>query len=169
MQRKSQRKSKAWSYFEEHQLPNGKKGTRCKKCGDDLSYTGSTSNMLGHLESKHPEILKEMEKTQEEEKLSQTQLSGPRSMFKLTPLPPATSNVITKALVKYITADMLPLRTVESENFLSLLRTLEPRYSPPSRTALTQTELPRYYTTQRSSQRAPCQRSEQRQELHIQL
>ena len=44
---------------------------------------------------------------------------------------------LTEALVIYIAGDLLPLSTVDSENFKNLMEHAEPRYQMPSRTFLT--------------------------------
>ena len=48
---------------------------------------------------------------------------------------------ITNALVMFIAGDLLPTSLVDSANFRALLRTLDPRYTVPSRQYFTHTLL----------------------------
>ena len=47
-----------WSFFNKN---NDSSSCKCKKCGKELKYTGSTSGMISHLRSTHKQEMLEKE------------------------------------------------------------------------------------------------------------
>ncbi|XP_071105261.1 E3 SUMO-protein ligase ZBED1-like [Haliotis cracherodii] len=62
-------------------------------------------------------------------------------------LPPNSerSKAITKALAQFIVKDLQPFSIVESEGFVNLIKTLEPRYKLPNRKTLSKKIIPEMY------------------------
>ncbi|XP_046335904.1 E3 SUMO-protein ligase ZBED1-like [Haliotis rufescens] len=62
-------------------------------------------------------------------------------------LPPNSerSKAITKALAQFIVKDLQPFSIVESEGFVNLVKTLEPRYKLPNRKTLSKKIIPEMY------------------------
>ncbi|XP_067301389.1 E3 SUMO-protein ligase ZBED1-like [Pseudorasbora parva] len=56
---------------------------------------------------------------------------------------------ITESVAFHIAVDMAPISVIEQRGFIRMLKTLDPRYSLPSRHYFARQELPRLYTTER--------------------
>nr|XP_054592602.1 zinc finger BED domain-containing protein 4-like [Nothobranchius furzeri] len=130
--------------------------TKCPLCGNILFWklrkartsvaTFNTTNLIKHLKKHHPrEHDKFLTRWQKGEKRHQESLL--ESFKKQSKLP--ADNVkamgITEKLLNFIVLDDQPLSVVENEGFRSLIEHLEPRYSLPSRTYLSETALPELY------------------------
>ena len=92
-----------------------------------------------HREQKHQEKSK---KTQEKD--CQTQI---KSFFKASFSQPfaaydVTQKALTKALIKSIACDLLPLSIFDSETFRDLLLTAEPKFLIPRRSTIRNTLIP---------------------------
>ena len=141
----STKKSKAWEYFQLVEDKEKKSGTKCKVngCKEGLAYHQSTTAMLKHLESHHPE--KHMECTGKTSAQSQ-QLKITSDDYKMKDLTREKSKQIINAIASFIYQDLKPLKTVESDGFKHLIHTLEPRYQLPVRSTFSDTVIPAHYS-----------------------
>ena len=126
-----------WSSFEK---TNNNKSTKCKLCGIELTYNGSTGSMLHHLKAKHPETI-----PGSSAKATPTM----DSFFKKTSCSTSRASSITKLIASMIGEASLPLGFVEYPRFRELLNFLEPGYKVPSRTHIT-SQLRLLYDAQRA-------------------
>lgn len=121
----------------------------CIKCHDFLIYDGSTSSMRKHLSNSHEDLFSKLVKTEAKVSASQPKISAPE--YKISPISLSKKAMISNKILKFIACEMLPLRTVESSYFIDLLEVLEPRYSVPSRSTLTQYLLPNCFAQAKES------------------
>lgn len=125
---KRAKKSTAWEHFKIES-----DGAKCKYCNAVLRYTSSTTSLLYHLNSQHPGIIREA-------------AAEPASTFAQPTIPTmlaqnmcsgAKAESITQGICRMIEKDMMPIRMVEGEGFKELINIVQPRYSIPSRSAIT--------------------------------
>ena len=126
----------------------------CLVCKDSLKYSGSTSNMMKHLRTRHPLEYAELKGDADME--TATKVSSPS-----TSAQPTLIETITRAqpykndsnkkkelddlVVKMIVEDSQPLSVVEDKGFKRLVNGLNPRYDLPSRREISRTLLPSVY------------------------
>ena len=133
------RKSPVWEFFKEPESvdKNGRsKATKvvpCKLCDQVLADGGGTTNLLNHLQSRHPEEYKRCRSPESQKSSSkQTSLSG---IFKTCTAQHAAS--ISDRIADFVAMDLRPLSVVEGQGFKRLLNFVEPNYTVPSRTHIT--------------------------------
>ena len=131
------RTSRVWEFFEEPEVVSeGGKDVRrvpCKLCEQQLADGGGTTNLLSHLQAKHPEEYKRCTDCLSTKK--QTSLTT--LVRKCSPTSPQRAAVITEKIVEFIAKDMRPLSVVDGDGFKQLINCLEPGYKVPSRTHVT--------------------------------
>ena len=149
-------RSLVWNYFEKSE--DGKT-VICQigNCKAKLSYSGSTSGMNKHVNSRHPGTAQEIS----------TKRSAPDSSIieeedhakKMKPRQPTINEMhekkikfpeghprkkeIDNCIATMILKDLQPFSIVEDEGFKYLLKNLEPRYTLPSRSTVSRTLLPK--------------------------
>jgi len=128
----------------------------CNHCSKNFKFsTKATSNLITHLRRCSPNLhlkytnLKkkhqaQLKKTKAHQAQNQPSIS---SFFQATYSQQfasydATQKTLTKALLKSIACDQLPLSIVESQTFRNLLLTAEPRYVFPTRTTFRNSLIP---------------------------
>ena len=133
-------RSFVWKHFSE---PSPDKKTVCKHCKGSYRFTGGTTNLLNHLKSMHPSVLREADV-----KIEATAASAGMTRFGTKPIGSfgalhttrgcsvTRSNQITELVVDWIIGDMRPLGIGNDQGFRNLLRFIEPGYSVPSRTTV---------------------------------
>ena len=109
----------------------------CKTCDKKVKYSSkASSNLITHLKRCSPSSYREYRngkrKHQDRMDINENDIYFPTKSLK-----PFTSNddsqkALTKALIKSIACDQLPVNIVDSETFRSLLLIAEPRYVIPS-------------------------------------
>ncbi|KAL7632171.1 UNVERIFIED_CONTAM: hypothetical protein RMT77_017513 [Armadillidium vulgare] len=124
----------------------GKK--KCKIC--QLKLLPKPFNMRRHLSRCHPDIFKNIESKKGKDPTSieiflQSKQSLKRKKSNTEQLPEKSREEIDKALTKWIAADLLPFRSVESPAFRELLNLLNPDYEPPTRKVLATSKLSALY------------------------
>ena len=135
----AKRRSIVWKFFDliEQEKDGIKvKNAACKICVDTiLTYAGGTSNLMHHLEARHPNEYckaKNEESGDESDKpMKQTSLPV-RPSVKRCSL--ARSKEINTAIVDFVALDLRPIAVVDGCGFNKLLTCLEPGYTVPSRT-----------------------------------
>ena len=125
----------------------------CNNCKKKLKFsTKASSNLITHLKrcSPHlyPKYINFKRKHQENTMKAKVDHSQPpiKSFFQTSSQRfasyDATQKALTKALLKTIACDQLPLSIVDSQTFRNLLLTAEPRYVIPSRSTFRNSLLP---------------------------
>lgn len=141
------KKSSVWKYFEEKP---GNKDALCLICKETLKHHGNTTNLVKHLDKRHPTEKAQMEEGKQDSR-SSTGNEPPLKQMKLTdktePYPPShfRKKLLDDKLIRYICKDTKPLKTVDDKGFRDLLETADPRYVIPSRKSVTTDLLPAKY------------------------
>ena len=142
----SSKRSKIWVYFELLEKDNENKiFTRCKvnNCKEKLLFHNSTTAMIKHVESQHPEKFKEFQG--KGSKTSNTQLTMNSEELKFKELGADKNKYITEAIAKFICLDMRPINIIEGQGFVQMIRILEPRYKIPARSTFSDNIIPLMY------------------------
>ena len=151
----SRKTSPIWSFFcvaEDTKYAVCNDGKQKLSRGGTTTKTFNTSNLVSHLKSKHVEALKEFERlkaadSQEKQvkvksKLKQQTLEESKDRAKVWDVNDPRAQLVHRRIAEMIALDYQPFSTVEDDGFNRLLRTLEPRYSVPSRRYITETIMP---------------------------
>ena len=131
----------------------------CTLCKLRLNYTGSTTNMIVHLQYRHVAEYNELvsllqkSKSSEQTKLSKLQLprgqlSIAESFGKVMPLTQSSTRWkrLTSAVCQFLAKDLVPI----DAGFWSMLKVFEPRYTFPDRTTFSRHYLPSLYQKQKA-------------------
>ena len=135
----------------------------CTLCKLPLNYTGSTTNMIVHLQYRHVAEYNELvsllqkSKSSEQTKLSKLplprgQLSIAESFGKVMPLTHSFTRWkrFTSAVCQFLAKDLVPIDTVNDAGFRSMLKVFDPRYTLPDRTTFSRHYLPSLYQKQKA-------------------
>ncbi|XP_048833908.1 E3 SUMO-protein ligase ZBED1-like [Brienomyrus brachyistius] len=162
-------KSKVWKYFGFDTDADGCilhwKKIYCRICMAQIAYSGNTSNLSYHLEKNHPEEFCEFVKSNTEQmreafataysKLkseSSQQFSQETLSVKQTcGYENRKHSDLISAIISFICEGMYPVSIVEEPSFISLLKTADPRFVPPSKTELMTKAIPQKYYLVRES------------------
>ena len=104
----------------------------CKLCEQVLADGGGTTNLLNHLQAKHPE---EFKRCSFEGRQSTSKQSSISNIFRNCSAQHAAA--ITDKVADFVAMDLHPLSIVDGRGFKQLFSYIEPGYSLPSRTHLT--------------------------------
>ena len=134
----AKRQSIVWKFFDlVEQEKDGKKikNAACKICVDTiLTYASGTSNLMHHLEAKHPneycKAKNEESGNKSDTPLNQTSLPV-RPSVKRCSL--ARNKEINTAIADFVALDLCPIAVVDGCGFNNLLTCLEPGYTVHSR------------------------------------
>ncbi|KAK7934198.1 hypothetical protein WMY93_005094 [Mugilogobius chulae] len=150
--------SLAWKWFGFERTDVRQLSPICKICNKPVSVkSSSTTNLFHHLRTSHRiqyeeyERLRQLaEKNKAEDvtvKKKSTQLSLADSFTKKVPYERKSEKwqTITDSITNYLARAMLPIQSVEQDGFKDMVKTLDPRYSVPSRTYFSKTALPKLY------------------------
>lgn len=153
--------SVVWTHFGFSKEDIEQNEVKCKHCRETVStIKGNTSNLFQHLEHSH---VTEYEQCMAQKK-TEAAAAAPKRPAKTTQvsITQAFTNAtqyqkdsrrwkeITDAISYYIAKDMAPIATVERSGFKHLVKTLDRRYTVPSRPHFSQTALPNMYKTCRN-------------------
>ena len=161
----SERKiSVIWKFFS---VAEDSKFAVCGKCqvcvarGGTTTKSFTTSNLVQHLQTNHPEVYKEYSEkkaNQEPKQLKETRKRSLHRQLSLTETQELTKvwdindhkaqrvhRKIGEMILEMIAVDCQPLSVVEDVGFKQVLRTLEPHYQCPSRKYYTETVIPKIY------------------------
>ena len=128
-----------WKYFKRCADDNK---VKCSLCGNELSWTGGTSNMRNHIRLKHP--VEDQTSLNSPTNLSNKQPSMTSFINTSTKLSAPQSEQITIAIADMIVTDYMPLSVVEGDGFLKLLNIVAPNYKVPCRNTLRARVIKRY-------------------------
>ena len=152
-------KSKVWRYFgfktDEKGTILTKKEVLCQKCEQKLPYSGIMTNLTYNLKHCHEEEYALLCKAQIPSSSSKPKKKEQIQMDYFTKgfytRGSQRYKTCENAVMDYICKDMEPLSTIDSIPFLQLVKTLDPRYKPSSRSHFTQVLLPAKYESTRAS------------------
>ena len=129
------------------------RNTLCKICRRNVATkTGNTSNLFQHLRQCHPLEHAQLCKTgnapssstSKRKPYQQTIMSALSSIAPYEKTSKRHKDV-THAITQFLAKGMLPIRTVEREEFKNLMRVIHPRYQLPGRKHFSQTAIPHLY------------------------
>lgn len=159
-----------WRYFNVKTMDNSK--AVCNACKIVMSRGKpgkpkdfSTTTMISHLRSKHPDLFNEMTalksassnitacaststSSSDSSSLTHKQQPGIKEVLdkaKLWDINSDNAKRIHLAIAKMIATDMEPYQVVEKPGFIGLLKVLEKRYTVPSRKYFTERVIPDIY------------------------
>ena len=156
-------KSAVWNFFK------AKDGgcAICQVCATTIKNKGgNTSNLLRHLQNKHPVQYSTInprkrkagysvtsEKNVEKNVSSSAQPSISSAFAKATPLMSGSQRhqAITDAITHFLCKDNIPFNTVDRPGFRHLLNVLEPRYEIPNKTTFSKSKVVKLYDVTRES------------------
>ncbi|XP_062302828.1 E3 SUMO-protein ligase ZBED1-like [Osmerus eperlanus] len=162
-------KSKVWKYFGFDTDSDGCilhwKRIYCRICMTQIAYSGNTSNLSYHLEKNHPEEFCEFVKSNTDQMreafataYSKRKPEGPfhQQHPQETPKPNLgyenrRHSDLTSAVLSFICEGMYPVSVVEEPTFQALLKTTDPRYSPPTKSDIAKKFLPHVYQRSREA------------------
>ena len=143
--KKRRNTSRIWDYFgfyEDDEKKILKNEAICKICKVGLKYTGSTSNLLYHVSSCHPE--KKFTGEGEHEPSKQTTLFA-YQVKKPYSFESAQAQKLHLKVTEFIVEQLLPMSIVEKPAFKELVEALDPQYKVLSRASLMRTFIPKMY------------------------
>ena len=165
----NRKRSSIWTFFT---TAENTKFATCSVClkevprGGQSTKSYTTTNLINHLKSKHPEEYKnyeELKVTKEKETNSKDrQSSGNEAKLKQVTLPEARdllkpwdindhrAKSIHIKIAEMIALDCQPYSLVEDVGFKALVRALEPKYQIPSRRYFCETVIPEMVCTMES-------------------
>jgi hypothetical protein len=150
VEKKGPRSSAAWRYFGYLKSDEQQRNTLCKICRRNVATkTGNTSNLFQHLRQCHPLEHAQLCKTgnapssstSKRKPYQQTIMSALSSIAPYEKTSKRHKDV-THAITQFLAKGMLPIRTVEREEFKNLMRVIDPRYQLPGRKHFSQTAIP---------------------------
>ncbi|XP_034720742.1 zinc finger BED domain-containing protein 1-like [Etheostoma cragini] len=159
-------KSKVWKYFGFDTDAYGCilhwKRIYCRVCMSQIAYSGNTSNLSYHLEKNHPVEFSEFVKSNTDQ--MREAFASAFSRIKTEPTGPHVQqqsqdpnvrqssgnenrrhNDLTTAVVNFICEGLYPASVVEEPTFKTLMSTVDPGYSPPSKSEMAVKMLPQMY------------------------
>ena len=139
----------------------------CKLCFQSMKYCGNTTNLHFHLRTKHPTEYNDSaaskpssntnndKATNDGKRVSNSgraQLTIPNTIQATLPLPKSSPRykTLTNSVCYFLARDMQPYDTVNDAGFRYMLKTLEPRYTPPDRKTIATTHIPKMYEIEKN-------------------
>ena len=145
------KRSAVWSYFS----GKGEASPVYTLCGESVKASGNTSNMLKHLQLKHPEEFRLIREEQEAAKRLKTKTPSTEGRQQTLAVAFEQGQGYTReslrrkkindALLSLLAVDLQPASIVEDKGSLSFLRVMDPKYQPPSRRTIMRSLLPEKY------------------------
>ena len=146
--------SAVWEYF--HISENYPRIAICKTCNSGISRGGkstksfSTSGLIFHLKSKHPDRHSDFEKNTAQKRKINPSAPAPSvaDLFEKArqfSSDSAKAKGITQKMMEFIALDDQPFSVVDDVGFRRLIKHIEPRYAMPSRRHFSDVCLPELY------------------------
>ena len=146
--------SAVWEYF--HISENDPRIAICKTCNSGISRGGkstksfSTSGLIFHLKSKHPDRHSDFEKNTAQKRKINPSAPAPSvaDLFEKArqfSSDSAKAKGITQKMMEFIALDDQPFSVVDDVGFRRLIKHIEPRYAMPSRRHFSDVCLPELY------------------------
>ena len=123
---KRAKKSSVWDHF----TNKNDNDVSCNLCNAVLKYSSSTSSMMYHLKTRHPQA------SMGEKNYHQSQPTLP-AVLAGRQCDKQCSEAITQKICGMVEKDMLPIDFVSGEGFLELMQLIERDYIVPSRQTIT--------------------------------
>ena len=129
----------------------------CTKCGKTIkTKTGNTTNLLSHLNIKHPNKYADVKKKTEEEKKRNAKRPYEHDLHQVTfkmlakkkeKLETSSSRYkkITDKITGVLIHDFQPFSFIKDRGFKKLMEELEPHYEIPNRTTFSRSVIPMIY------------------------
>ena len=139
-------KADIWTHFGFYSVDGKLDKTHavCKICGAKIKNHGNTTNVKNHVLRFHREVFASTTTTV----VVTSSHCQPNIKEALTATLPSNSvraKKITRSVACFIAMDLRPYSVVENAGFRHMMKTIEPRYKLPSRTTLTDSEVPALY------------------------
>ena len=150
-------KAVIWDYFKV--VEGNQQFARCLECSNQISRGGktaknfNTTNMIDHLQKKHPVEFKDYEEKKKLEELKewndrwQPTMEETRARVKIWDINNPKAERIHRKIAEMMALDYQPLSVVNDIGFTRLLQTVERKYKIPSRKYLTNNVLPKIKET----------------------
>ena len=143
--------SQIWTYFTVCQ--DDPKHAACNACKAKISRGGSTpktfgtTNLIRHLEKKHPGVFSTYKDTaaKRRDAAESQRPQQPSTMAAMFDVNTEKSNAITKKIMEFMALDDQPFSVVQDKGFVNLMKHLSPRYKLPSRRYFSDTALPELF------------------------
>ncbi|XP_047433015.1 dehydrogenase/reductase SDR family member on chromosome X isoform X1 [Mugil cephalus] len=163
-------KSKVWKYFGFDTDADGCilhwKRIYCRVCMSQIAYSGNTSNLAYHLEKNHPVEFSEFVKSNTDQMreafvtafsrikngptgVHAQQQSQEINLQQNLDYENRRHNDLTIAVINFICEGLYPVSIVEEPTFKTLMSTVDPGYSPPSKSDLAVRIVPQLYSCTR--------------------
>ncbi|XP_039895251.1 E3 SUMO-protein ligase ZBED1-like isoform X2 [Simochromis diagramma] len=140
-------KADVWTYFgfrtKEGSKDYDKSYAVCKICTARVKYSGNTTNLRTHVSRHHSDVASNANFKTKRGDPSQRTIEEVN--FSKLPATSTRTTKITQSVLVFICKDMRPLSVVENKGFRNMIKTLEPRYTVPSRQHITDIALPKLY------------------------
>ena len=161
VEKQSRKTSVIWELFN---VDEDTKLAVCETCkakvprGRDTTKSFTTTNLVQHLTSKHPEVYakyqerktnqgpKQPKETRKQSIEQQLFLIEVQDLTKTWNINDARAQQVHRKVSEMVAIDCQPISVVEDVRFRQVLRTLEPRYQCPSRKYFTETIIPKIYS-----------------------
>ncbi|KAM6892681.1 polyprenol dehydrogenase isoform 1-T1 [Lycodopsis pacificus] len=159
-------KSKVWKYFGFDTDANGFilhwKRIYCRVCMSQIAYSGNTSNLMYHLEKNHPVefnayVRSNTDQMREAFAMAFARIKTEPSLVPVQQLSQDTNlkpslddenrrhSDLTIAVINFICEGLYPVSVVEEPTFKTLMSTVDPGYSLPSKSDVAVKMLPQMY------------------------
>lgn len=140
-------KADVWTYFgfrtKEGSKDYDKSYAVCKICTARVKYSGNTTNLRTHVSRHHSDVASNANFKTKRGDPSQRTIEEVN--FSKLPATSTRATKITQSVLVFICKDMRLLSVVENKGFRNMIKTLEPRYTVPSRQHITDIALPKLY------------------------
>ena len=146
-------KAVVWDYYKI--VDQDQQFARCLACNVRISRGGktakcfNTTNMIDHLQKKHPveykdyEEKKKLRQLKEQKDRRQPTMEETRARVKVWDINDPKAERIHHKIAEMMALDYQPLSVVNDVGFISLLQMIEPKYKVPSRKYFTENVLPK--------------------------
>ncbi|XP_064480381.1 zinc finger BED domain-containing protein 4-like [Ornithodoros turicata] len=135
---KKKKRSAVWKYFEESAT-----GGKCKTCGASLQTPTGTTALANHLR-RHVLVFKEYQNECQQLK-DGTQRKITDTMKRQDTISSRRKEALDAKVARMIAVDLQPFSIVNDRGFRELMTEAVPGYTPPSRTSLSRTIIPKLY------------------------
>ena len=125
-----------------------------------MKYCGNTTNLHFHLRTKHPTEYNDSAASKPSNNTNNNKVTDDENGQAILvntiqaafPLPKSSPRykTLTNSLCYFLARNMQPYDTVNDAGFRYMLKTLEPRYTPPDRKTIATTYIPKMYETEKN-------------------
>lgn len=145
--------SEVWTHFrlkvddKKRIIPKEVSRPICRHCQKTvLSKRSNTTNLFVHLQNHHPKVYATLEHAKKSKVVNQQTIDEAIDRTKMYESKSLRVKQVNEAVVCFLAMDMQPFYTVEKSGFKQMVKSLDLKYSLPSRKYFSDTEIPRLYT-----------------------